>query len=80
MPTQTVLTFLTRLLTVGQQLVVRADVEDVDQHLRHLLTHEGERPGEHVGEVCQPVRVGTAVELPDVDQVVLVLQHGGLTG
>ena len=35
MPTPTVLTFLTRLLAVGQELVVRADVEDVDQHLRH---------------------------------------------
>ena len=75
------LTFrLSLVLAVGHELVVGADVEDVDQHLRHFLTHEGERPGEDVGEVSQPVGVGAAVELPDVDQVVLVLQYRGLAG
>ncbi|KAI8035088.1 hypothetical protein M5D96_012181 [Drosophila gunungcola] len=63
------------LALLGHELVVGADVQHVHQHLGDLLAHEGQRPGEHVHEVGQPVRVRRAVELPDVHHVVLVLQH-----
>jgi hypothetical protein len=44
----------------------------------YLLADEGQRPGEHVNKVGQPVGVRRAVELANVHHVVLVLEDGGL--
>jgi SepF-like predicted cell division protein (DUF552 family) len=45
---------------------------------RTLLSNERQTPSEDVHEVRKPVRVRRAVELADVHDVVLVLEHGGL--
>ena len=101
---------LAGVVSFRHELVIRADVEHVNQHLCHcrnthtlshtevsfakvtrspkllhtvithtytltLLAYEGQRPGEDVHEVGQPVGVWGAVELTDVHHVVLILQH-----
>lgn len=40
-----------------------------------FLSNEWQRPGEHVHEVGQPVRVRGAVKLPDVHHIILIFQH-----
>lgn len=40
-----------------------------------FLSDEGQRPGEHVHEVGQPVGVRGAVKLPDVHHIILIFQH-----
>jgi hypothetical protein len=42
---------------------------------RTLFGHEGERPGEDVHEVGQPVRVGRVIELANVHHCVFVPHH-----
>ena len=49
-----------------------------DDDLFELVTFfsdEGQGPREHIHEVGQPVRMGWTVELPDVHNIVLVLQY-----
>ena len=43
-----------------------------------FLADEGERPGEYVHEIRQPVRVRRAVELPNIHHIILVLEYSGL--
>ena len=60
------------------EFLLGAGAENGDEHVGNLLADEGKRPGENVHEVREPVGVRRAVELANVHNVVLVLQHGGL--
>jgi len=66
---------LSLLLRIRHKLIVRANVQDVHQHLSHFLANKRKRPCEDVHEVGQPVWVGGTVELSDVHHIVLILQH-----
>lgn len=60
------------------KLFLGAGAENGDEHIGDLLSNERQRPGEDVHEVGEPVRVRGAVELSNVHDVVLILQHSGL--
>lgn len=53
--------------------VLQLNVDAVERKVT-FLSHEGQRPGEDVHEVWQPVGVGGAVKLSNVHHVVLILQ------
>lgn len=57
------------------ELFLRADSEDGEEHLDDLSTDEGQRPGERVHEVGQPIRVGGPIVLPDRHGLVRIFQH-----
>ena len=40
------------------QLIIGADVEDADEHLRHFLADERQGPRKHVHEIGQPIWMG----------------------
>ena len=60
----------------GSQQTSHSDTNNVA--MRTLLSDERQTPREHIHEVWQPVRMRCAVELPDVHDVVLILEHGSL--
>lgn len=65
-------TFLEAFVSIRDELIIRADVEHVDEHLCDFLADERQRPREHVHEVGQPVGMRWTVELPYVHYVIFV--------